>query len=72
MLSLEAPLVRMLRQSPAASLSLSYVADLVMANWGSIRPQLGFQQDVLMCSHYQAEGRRKQIEKHFGIQLPPG
>ncbi|MDM0037230.1 SOS response-associated peptidase family protein [Variovorax sp. J22P271] len=24
-----------------------------------------------MCSHYQAEKRRKQIEKHFGIQLPP-
>jgi len=25
-----------------------------------------------MCSHYQAEKRRKQIEKHFGIRLPPG
>ncbi|MDN8615623.1 SOS response-associated peptidase [Variovorax ginsengisoli] len=24
-----------------------------------------------MCSHYQAEKRRKQIAKHFGIQLPP-
>ena len=24
-----------------------------------------------MCSHYQAEKRRKQIEKHFGIRLPP-
>jgi putative SOS response-associated peptidase YedK len=24
-----------------------------------------------MCSHYQAEKRRKQIEKHFGIKLPP-
>lgn len=24
-----------------------------------------------MCSHYQAEKRRKQIEKHFGIHLPP-
>lgn len=24
-----------------------------------------------MCSHYQAEKRRKQIEKHFGITLPP-
>lgn len=23
-----------------------------------------------MCSHYQAEKRRKQIEKHFGIKLP--
>lgn len=27
---------------------------------------------ALMCSHYQAEKRRKQIEKHFGIRLPPG
>ncbi|SEB26356.1 SOS response-associated peptidase [Variovorax sp. YR216] len=24
-----------------------------------------------MCSHYQAEKRRRQLEKHFGIQLPP-
>lgn len=24
-----------------------------------------------MCSHYQAEKRRKQIEKRFGIELPP-
>jgi len=24
-----------------------------------------------MCSHYQAEKRRKQIERRFGIQLPP-
>ncbi|MGJ7512630.1 SOS response-associated peptidase [Variovorax sp. GT1P44] len=24
-----------------------------------------------MCSHYQAEKRRKQIEKHFGIHMPP-
>jgi len=24
-----------------------------------------------MCSHYQAEKRRKQIEKRFGIKLPP-
>ena len=24
-----------------------------------------------MCSHYQAEKRRRQIEKHFGIRLPP-
>ncbi|MDM0015829.1 hypothetical protein QTH87_25545 [Variovorax sp. J22P168] len=24
-----------------------------------------------MCSHYQAEKRRKQIEKLFGIRMPP-
>lgn len=30
------------------------------------------QHNTPMCSHYQAEKRRKQIEKHFGIKLPPG
>jgi len=25
-----------------------------------------------MCSHYQAEKRRKQLERHFGIRLPTG
>ena len=35
---------------------------------GASRPR---RHNALMCSHYQAEKRRKQIEKRFDVTLPP-